>query len=242
MLFRSDSPAPPLLRRPSMFALQQPMMYPHHSVSPSPSDSSSAPIHMFDHFQSKVASPNHLYVRQPHAIQIIQLVECPPPPRRVSSVAYSSSAGSSASSCPTSSSDEDEDDFTDSSSYCSSYVSDEASLGQKVLWTDETHDIRMKRVTSWRDAAAKALTATELSSSSSSSSLKRKAHSEAEQEDSPCPKRSRSPDGRAAPVRTFPSHACPACDAPFYSSQSLREHGRTEDNEACRVAVDYDFE
>ncbi|EIW78911.1 hypothetical protein CONPUDRAFT_83310 [Coniophora puteana RWD-64-598 SS2] len=217
------------------------MMYPH-PASPSSSDSSSSPIHMFDHFQSKVASPNHLYVRQPHAIQIIQLVEGPPPPRRVSSVAYSSSYCSSASSCPTSSSDEeDEDDCTDSSSYCSSYVSDEASLGQKVLWTDETHDIRMKRVTSWRDVAAKALAA-ESSSSSSRPSLKRKAQSLGVQEDSPCSKRSRSPDGRAAPVRTFPSHACPACDTPFYSPQALREHGRTQDNEACRVAVDYDFE
>ncbi|TFK51955.1 hypothetical protein OE88DRAFT_1658683, partial [Heliocybe sulcata] len=42
---------------------------------------------------------------------------------------------------------------------------------------------------------------------------------------------------------TFSLHACPACDAAFETSQSLRRHGRgPRADEACRVAVEYDFE
>jgi hypothetical protein len=64
---------------------------------------------------SKFATPNQLFYRQPHSIQIIKLDECaPPPPRDIMSY-YSSSCSSSY----TSEDDESEDD-EDCSSYCSS--------------------------------------------------------------------------------------------------------------------------
>jgi hypothetical protein len=38
-------------------------------------------------------------------------------------------------------------------------------------------------------------------------------------------------------------HICAACDASFLTRQNLRQHGHAaQANEACRIAVEYDFE
>ena len=114
-----------------------------------PSSSSSSIGHMLDCDPLK-PNPGHLYLRQPHAIQIIQLVEGPPPPRRISSVIHSTS---SASSYPSTSDSEE-----DCSSYCSSMVTPAESSHQRdpIPWTDDTYTTRMKRVHAWRDAFVKA--------------------------------------------------------------------------------------
>ncbi|KAI6009220.1 hypothetical protein EDC04DRAFT_2581681 [Pisolithus marmoratus] len=93
---------------------------------------------------SKVPS-GHLYVREPHAIQIIQLVEAPPPPRNITS--------------------EEE-----CSSYCSSVVPPDESCKdcELVPWTDAGYNTRLKRLHLWRD------TVTRDESSSCSSPVKRK--------------------------------------------------------------------
>lgn len=200
-----------------------------------PSSIGASPLHMLEFDQSKV-SPSHLYVCQPHSIQIIQLVEGPPPPRRISSVIESSSSGSSsASSCPSSS------DPEVCSSYCSSIVTpDESSRDQEpVPWTDDTFNVRMKRVYDWRDGfTTSALT------DSRNSSLKRKMNQHQIDDDdtaSHYSKRSCSRDGRSPSRLT--GHPCPACDTPFWTVQSLRKHGRMPNvSEACRIAVEYDFE
>jgi len=119
-----------------------------------PSNShSSISQHMFDAYNEKV-NPSHLYVCQPHAIQIIQLVEGPPPPRRISSVIESSSAGSSSGSSYPSTSDSEDDDC---SSYCSSYVThpDPSQDREPIAWTDDTYHVRMKRIHDWRDNSIK---------------------------------------------------------------------------------------
>ncbi|KAF9219943.1 hypothetical protein BS17DRAFT_716135 [Gyrodon lividus] len=188
---------------------------------------------MLAYDQSKV-NPGHLYVRQPHAIQIIQLVECTPPPRRISSVIESSSAGSSsASSCPSTSDSEEE-----CSSYCSSIVTpDESSQDREpVPWTDDTYNTRMKRVYDWRDGFTKATSA--LTGMSFSGMTP---HQTDDDTVSHCSKRSRSRDGHS--ISRLTGYPCPACDTPFPTLQSLRKHGRTPSvSEACRIAVEYNFE
>ncbi|KIK92987.1 hypothetical protein PAXRUDRAFT_146071 [Paxillus rubicundulus Ve08.2h10] len=197
-----------------------------------PSTSIGTSLHMLAYDQSKV-NPGHLYVRQPHTIQIIQLVEGPPPPRRISSVIESSSASSSsASSCPSTS-----DSEAECSSYCSSIVTpDESSHDREPApWTDDTYDTRMKRVYDWRDGFTQA-------TNSRTSPLKRKVtQHQADDDVSHCSKRSRSRDGHSIP--RLIGYPCPACDTPFPTPQSLRKHGCTDDvSEACRVAVEYNFE
>ncbi|KIJ65227.1 hypothetical protein HYDPIDRAFT_89043 [Hydnomerulius pinastri MD-312] len=188
---------------------------------------------MLGYDQSKV-NPGHLYVRQPHAIQIIQLVEGPPPPRRISSVIESSSAGSSSASSYPSTSDSEEE----CSSYCSSVVTPNESSQDRepVAWTDDTYNTRMKRVYDWRDGFTKATNAR-------SSPLKRKMNQHQADDDivSHSSKRSRSRDGHS--ISRITGHPCPACDTPFPTPQSLRKHGRTPNvSEACRIAVEYNFE
>lgn len=196
--------------------------------------------HMFDSYKEKV-NPGHLYVRQPHdAIQIIQLVEASPPPRRISSAIESSSYGfSSGSSYPSTSDSEDEEDC---SSYCSSFVTPPhpSQDREPVVWTDDTYDVRMKRIQNWRDNSMKAMSA---SAEPRSSSLKRKLNQNQLDDDlvSHTPKRSRSRDPHSA--SRLLGHSCTACDTPFSSRQSLRQHGRTPHiSEACRIAVEYNFE
>ncbi|KAG9309924.1 hypothetical protein JVU11DRAFT_9956 [Chiua virens] len=175
----------------------------------------------------------HLYVRQPHTIQIIQLVEGPPPPqRRLASVIHSSDPRSSSASSGPSTSDSEED----CSSYCSSVITPDES-SDPIPWTDDTFHTRMKRVHAWRDGFVNA------TSEPRTPSLKRKSNSHPTDDDaaSHTSKRSRSRDGHS--ISRLTGHPCPACDTPFPSLASLRKHGRASDTpEACRVAVEYDFE
>lgn len=92
--------------------------------------------------------PNHLVVCEPHAIQIIQLVEGPPPPRRPIS-----SFQSSSDSCP---SDSESDE--DCSSYCSSIVTPDDADPERapIPWADDTYSLRIQRVHAWRDGFVKA--------------------------------------------------------------------------------------
>ncbi|KAG6374799.1 hypothetical protein JVT61DRAFT_4182 [Boletus reticuloceps] len=95
-----------------------PFSLPHSAIMFHPSsDSASSLVHMLDCDPLK-QNPGHLYLCQPHTIQIIQLVEATPPPRCISSVVCSSSTGSSSISSYPSTSDSDED----CTSYCSSIV------------------------------------------------------------------------------------------------------------------------
>ncbi|KAF9244159.1 hypothetical protein BU15DRAFT_42426 [Melanogaster broomeanus] len=184
-------------------------------------------------FDQPKVNPNHLYVYEPHAIQIIQLVEGPPPPRRISSVIESSSSGcSSASSCPSSS------DSEECSSYCSSIVTpNQSSRDQEpVPWTDDTFNIRMKRVCDWRDGFTKATSAL-----TGMSFLRATVGFHLNLQLSHCSKRSRSRDGGS--LSRLTGHPCPACDTPFPSLQGLRKHGSMPNvSEACRIAVEYNFE
>ncbi|KAG1738936.1 uncharacterized protein EDB91DRAFT_1223792 [Suillus paluster] len=212
-------------------------MFHHIMLHPSTSQSSIG-VSPFDPYNEKV-NPGHLYVRQPHAIQIIQLVEASPPPPRISSLIDSSSSGfSSGSSYPSTSDSEDED----CSSYCSSFATppDSSQDREPVVWTDDTYDVRMKRIQNWRDHLTKAISA---SPEPRSSSLKRKLNQNQTDDDivSHSPKRSRSRDPQS-PSRLL-GHPCTACDTPFSSRQSLRQHGLTPHiSEACRIAVEYNFE
>jgi hypothetical protein len=130
-----------------------------HPLPPQMFDQYTSPImlhspHIFDPYKDKV-NPGHLYVRQPHdAIQIIQLVEASPPPRRISSDIESSF--SSGSSYPSTSDSEDDEDC---SSYCSSFVTPPhpSQHREPVVWTDDTYDVRMKRIQKWRDNSMSAL-------------------------------------------------------------------------------------
>ncbi|KAI6101125.1 hypothetical protein EDD16DRAFT_1694731 [Pisolithus croceorrhizus] len=181
---------------------------------------------------SKVPS-GHLYVREPHAIQIIQLVEAsPPPPRNISSVIQSASAGSSYPS--TSESDEEE-----CSSYCSSVVTPDESCKDRepAPWADDTYSIRMKRVHLWRDAVTK-----DPSSPCSSSPLKRKLNSHHDDDDNSSRYPSKPPK-RSFTTSSPSGYMCSACDMPFPSQPSLYQHARMPlASEACRAAVDYHFE
>ncbi|EGO20570.1 hypothetical protein SERLADRAFT_373340 [Serpula lacrymans var. lacrymans S7.9] len=196
---------------------------------------------MYSPYAPSKLSPAHLYVRQPHAIQIIQLVEGPPPPpRRISSVVYSSSAGSSSSSSSyPSTSDPDSEHSEDCSSYCSSYMTPEHSSEDREIapTSDDTFAIRMKRVCDWRENLTKAMGA------SPGTSHRKTYPCETDNDNlSQSSKRSRSRDEQS-PSPTLSVHSCAACDASFPSRQSLRQHGRTSQaSDACRIAVEYDFE
>ncbi|TFK39541.1 hypothetical protein BDQ12DRAFT_603704 [Crucibulum laeve] len=205
--------------------------------------------------QDKVAS-SHLYLRQPHTVQIIQLVEGPPPPpRRMGSVIEDSSASSS-SSCDYSSeysesavSDEEE---SVCSSYCSSASPEEelefpSKLDSSALSTEaasDTFNVRMKRILVWRENFDADLSATLSDSAfSSSPSLKRKINSDEDDEDNVSHSSKRSRSQSPASDSSLGALSCPACDASFFTHQSLRQHGRDgKANEACCVAVEYAFE
>lgn len=194
--------------------------------SSSPSSLGPSPLKDMLALDSKV-SPGHLYVREPNAIQIIQLVEGPPPaPRNISSVIQSASAGCS---YPTTS----ESDEEECSSYCSSVVTPYESCKdhEPVPWTDDTYDTRMKRVHLWRDAVTKDL---------SSSPLKRKLNHDDDDNSSCYPSK---PPKRSLTTSSPSGYVCSACDVPFPSQPSLYQHARMPlASEACRAAVDYQFE
>ncbi|KAJ3718684.1 hypothetical protein C8R42DRAFT_697251 [Lentinula raphanica] len=186
----------------------------------------------------------HLYYK-PHAVQIIQLVECSPPPQTLSPDSFaSSSSGASSSYC----SDEEEE------SECSSYCSSEEDIIEQNSpdWvhdqsSSDTYNLRMKRILAWREDFSSHLSTTMISDST----LKRKMPGSSNDDDdalSRMSKRSRSHSSRAegrSNCSSLGALSCPACDASFDNRQDLRQHGydaRVGANEACIVAVDYAFE
>lgn len=237
--------------------------------------SSPSLVHMLDCDPLK-PNTGHLYLCQPHTIQIIQLVEATPPPRCISSVIRSSSLASDSDSSDSNSSyPSTSDSDEDCTSYCSSIITPDDSSHDRepIPWTDDTYSTRMKRVHAWRDAFVKAtctLSGASIAPASPppsdalpdarSTSLKRKSNPHQTDDDTVRPfslarsrrplirpqvshtsKRSRSRDGHS--ISRLTGHPCPACDTLFPSRSSLRKHGHSPDiPEACRIAVEYNFE
>ncbi|KAG5653313.1 hypothetical protein H0H81_001184 [Sphagnurus paluster] len=103
-------------------------------------------------------STGHLYLRQPHTVQIIQLVEGPPPPpRKITSVINASTSAYSSSYSSSSTSSEDDESLC--SSYCSSDLPPEQSdspLGDQestALHSELPHETysTTKRILAWRE-------------------------------------------------------------------------------------------
>ncbi|KAH7878815.1 uncharacterized protein C8R40DRAFT_1087143 [Lentinula edodes] len=187
----------------------------------------------------------HLYYK-PHAVQIIQLVECSPPARILSPESFASSSGASSSYCS--------EEESECSSYCSSVEplaekSSPAFVHDEPSSLSETYNIRMKRILAWREDFSSHLSTT-MSDPTISSSLKRKMPVNSDDNDviSHTSKRSRSHSSRGEGrnrCSSLSALSCPACDASFDTHKDLRQHGydaRVGANEACLVAVDYAFE
>ncbi|KAJ3905928.1 hypothetical protein F5879DRAFT_695949 [Lentinula edodes] len=208
----------------------------------------------------------HLYYK-PHAVQIIQLVECSPPARILSPESFASSSGASSSYCS--------EEESECSSYCSSVEplaekSSPAFVHDEPSSLSETYNIRMKRILAWREDFSSHLSTTMSGESGTvhswveheahyffrsvdptiSSSLKRKMPVNSDDNDviSHTSKRSRSHSSRGEGrnrCSSLSALSCPACDASFDTHKDLRQHGydaRVGANEACLVAVDYAFE
>ncbi|ESK93190.1 hypothetical protein Moror_14650 [Moniliophthora roreri MCA 2997] len=190
-----------------------------------------------------------------HTVQIIELVECPAPPRRIfnNDTCYASTSYVS-SSYTSSASEDDNEEEVECSSYCSSEEDLEAS--PQPLYDEDTttstttygydiYSLRMKRILSWRKNFSAQMGST-LSEPSLSSPLKRKLSTHVEDPDGDLRSRSHSSQGDSSSnSSSLGSLSCPACDAFFEDSQSLRQHGRDAlagANEACFTAVDYAFE
>jgi hypothetical protein len=110
-------------------------------------------MHIDPHSEPKVL--DHLYCRQPNAVEIIQLVEVPAPSQRFPSspIDWSSSSSSYYSS-------ESESQYDDpqsvGTSYCSSDTPEEIDLEEEeISKPDETYDTRATRIHAWREKFAK---------------------------------------------------------------------------------------
>ncbi|KIJ97659.1 hypothetical protein K443DRAFT_105269 [Laccaria amethystina LaAM-08-1] len=231
-----------------MFALH------HHSrmiVPNMPLSDASSDILLRSLPQHQKFSPGHVYLRQQHTVQVIELVEGPPPPpRRITSVINDSSVAAS-SSCDDSSEASLSTEEPSCSSYCSSDIpsehleSPQPHEQTRAESSTETYSVRMKRILAWRENFSSSIGAT-FSEPHLPSSLKRKLACDEEDDDnvSHTSKRSRSQASQgAASVVSLGMHSCPACDASFFTQQSLRQHGLdAKANEACSVAVEYAFE
>jgi len=200
----------------------------------------------------------HVYLRQPHTVQIIQLTEGPPPsPRHIASGSAASSYDYLTEDSQSSDGD-DEDEESVCTSYCSSDLPPEQhksplcndeSIAVRPGLSSQTYSTPLKRILAWRENFSSQLSDT-LSDHSFSSSLKRKIFigNDDDQDDdnvSHSSKRSRSQTSMGeGSVVSLDMHSCPACDASFPTPQSLRQHGRDAEatNEACSVAVEYAFE
>jgi len=184
----------------------------------------------------------HLYCRQPpYAVEIIQLVEVPAPARRFASSSASSSSSSSSSYSSESESGYYDDAESAGSSYCSSDSSEHITSEdeEEVLIPDETHDTRVTRVHAWRASFAKDM-GIDLPIQQHT---KRKIADNIDIDDddrSHSSKRSRPHSSSSTSALT--THTCAACDTSFSTRQILRQHGEAQANEACRIAVEYDFE
>jgi len=196
---------------------------------------------------SKHSASGPLYLQQP-SLEIIQLTEVPPPPRPQHSFPASSFMTSSYASSSSSSSSDEVADETACSSYCSSDPEEEIT---RVSVPDDTYKTRLHRVLVWREKLVKALGAPSAAPPPAPSpQLKRKADDEEPESDddtaSHSSKRSRSSVYRSHapwPQSTASVHSCPACDASFTTRQSLQQHAsEPSPNDACRAAVEYDFE
>ncbi|KAG5341543.1 hypothetical protein E4T56_gene3190 [Termitomyces sp. T112] len=194
----------------------------------------------------------HLLLRQPYTVQIIQLVEGPPPPPRIkisSAIGDTSSEHYYSSSYSSSAEDNNADNESACSSYCSSDIPPEQSGSQlekpsnSLELSRETFSVT-KRILAWRENFSAHMSAT-ASEVSLPSTLKRKirlAHDDDIMSRSSKRSRSQTSQGDAS-VLSLGVHSCPACDASFTTLQSLRQHGHdARANEACCVAVEYAFE
>jgi len=113
-------------------------------------------------------SPGHVYLRQQHTVQVIELVEGPPPPpRRITSVINESSVAAS-SSCDDSSEDSASlsTEEPSCSSYCSSDIpsehleSPQSHEQTRAESSTETYSVRMKRILAWRENFSSSIGAT----------------------------------------------------------------------------------
>jgi hypothetical protein len=102
--------------------------------------------------QPKVA--HHVYCRQQHAVEIIQLIEVPAPSQRFAPSRIGSSSSSSSYSCSTASEYSSHNDVV--SSYCSSDTPEETTFEEDEPSTpDTTYDTRVTRIHAWRDKFAR---------------------------------------------------------------------------------------
>ncbi|KAI6120219.1 hypothetical protein EV401DRAFT_1957201 [Pisolithus croceorrhizus] len=102
--------------------------------------------------------------------------------------------------------------------------------------TGDTYNVRMERVHLWRD------TVTKDASSSRSCPSKRKLNTCHDADDSSSHSPSK-PSKRSRTASKSSRYMCSACDMPFPSQPTLRQHARTPcAHEACRAAIDYHFE
>ncbi|KAL5492233.1 hypothetical protein ACEPAI_3680 [Sanghuangporus weigelae] len=213
--------------------------------------------------------PQHdYYLHQQRTIEIIQLEEVPPPSKREhisvpgSSSWASSSSYASSSTYSSEENGEEEEEEAASESYCSSEEQsvedaeecreEEIPEPRRVVATD-SYSARMRRIEQWRDAYAKAVGAQfapsplrskrkvveDESSERLSHSSKRSRHAPAQ----PASITGSAASTSAESVRSVSVHSCSACDAWFPDRGSLHRHGFSpRTNEACRAAVEYDFE
>ncbi|EPQ56700.1 hypothetical protein GLOTRDRAFT_115845 [Gloeophyllum trabeum ATCC 11539] len=197
----------------------------------------------------------HVYLRQPYTVEIIQLEEVTPPSPHSIPSSSASPASSSSSSYYDDESDEEED--SDCTSYCSSdYSMQDEPRTKDAAYAEDTYSARMSRIHAWRESFSKevgALAPGAVPMASSPPVSRREdrdadgdlATSCSEAEEDAGSQRVYAAAGvpQSSRLSTLSLHSCPACDASFDTSQSLRRHGRGPlAGEACRVAVEYDFE
>jgi len=187
----------------------------------------------------------HLYCRQQHAVEIIQLIEVPAPSRRFTSSPIDSRSSSSCySSEPESEYTSDDEAEPVGPSYCSSDTPEQMdSEEEEISNSDKTYDIRVTRVHAWRANFAKDMgLAPDILPMSST---KRKAPDEYEIDEQTGSYSSKrlSWSHSAHNASSLTTHICAACDESFPTRQNLQQHGQaTQANDACRIAVEYNFE
>ncbi|KZT25180.1 hypothetical protein NEOLEDRAFT_1133961 [Neolentinus lepideus HHB14362 ss-1] len=191
------------------------------------------------------AHDGHVFLRRQYTVEIVQLEEVPPPSPQSSS----SSSPSESSSSYYDESDDDEDEESACTSYCSSDCpmgedSPETNESAAGGYADDTFSIRMTRIHAWRETFTKeAVSGIAPLAPSQPVSWREDPDASGEEVKTSCSEPQRVYVQQKGRLSTFSLHSCPACDAPFDTPQSLRRHGRgPQADEACRIAVEYDFE
>jgi len=189
----------------------------------------------------------HLYCRQQHAVEIIQLIEVPAPSRRFPSSPIDSSSSSSCYSSESESESEyppDEEAESIGSSYCSSDTPEQMdSEEEEISNPDETSDIRVTRVHTWRANFAKDMGLTPDTLPMNPPKRKAPDEYEIDEETESQPSKRSSWSHPTHGVPALATHICAACDAFFPTRQNLQQHGQARQaNDACRIAVEYNFE